>query len=63
MSDNDALEVSTMVWFDDEVESWVYSVMSSYGEEETIIAWGEEETRAKAATAAVRELTNYISGV
>ena len=60
---NEAIEVSTMVWFDDELESWVYSIMTMHGDEETLIAWGEAESGSDAATAALRELQTYISGL
>lgn len=59
-----ALEVSMLVWFDDEVESWVYSVVSVHdGFDETLIAWGECDSRADAAEQAVLELQTYFSGV
>ena len=64
MNDSDALEVSMLVWFDDEFNSWVYSVIAVHGEEETIIAWGDENaTRDEAAADAVREVKNYFMGV
>lgn len=63
MNDSDALEVSMTVWFDDDVQAWVYAIMSSHGEEETLIAWGETDSRDEASKDAMRELDNYLSGV
>lgn len=57
------MELSTMVWFDDELDTWVYSILNAQDSDEMIIAWGEEESREDACISAVRELTTYINGV
>ena len=61
--ENDALEVSLMVWLDDEFDSWIYSILTTIDGEESIIAWGECDSRDDAAASGAKELYNYVSGV
>lgn len=63
-NDNGALEVSAMVWFDDDGDEWMHSLFVIHdNREEELHSWGASSTKDEAVVALNHEIIDYFRGV